>query len=277
MTTPIYLSGAPVAITVNLPLWAGVPVTLTAISRVVTNEAGSTISGDTVVSLPTGLETFVVVPVSGTLNTLSAGSTDALRQVTTTIVSPVGTFTDTQSYIVRSTAPLVRMSNSFITLPETILVRHAMTKLNGWDAATEDQQIAALISAHRNMTQLRYRFPIGENFQSRIVDFYGMSVDNVFGRIFVVLSDIMFYNETDYAGFPEDFQQALKRAQMAEADNLLGGDPIGAKRAVGIVSEDIGESRMKFQNIPEIQSPICRVAMNILRGYIVNAVLVGRS
>lgn len=277
MTTPVYKSGSPVAITVSLPNWAGAPLTPTAVSRVVTDEAGVVISDATPVALPAAGSTSFIVTVDGAFNEIPDGTPDGLRQVTTTITGAAGTFTDTQSYIVRSANPLVRMGNSFITWPETLLVRSQMTKLDGWDAADDDTRIAALVSAHRNMTQLRYRFPIGENFQSRIVDFYGMSVDNVFGRIFVVLSDIMFYGPQDYDGWPADFQQALKRAQMAEADNLLAGDPIGVKRAAGITGETIGESTMEFRKVPEIQMPVSRAALIHLRGYLNNAVLVARG
>lgn len=277
MTTPIYPAGSPVAITVTLPLWGGSPITPTAVTRVITDEAGVVISDTTAVTLPAAGATTVLVPVDAAFVTVAAGQPNALRQVTTTMTTAAGSWTDTQSFIVRSSTPLVRMTNSFITMPETMLVRSQMPTLDGWDAAGEDDRIAALISAHNAMLQLRYRFPIGENFQSRIVDFYGMSVDNVFGRIFVVLADIGFYNETDYAGWPANFQNALKRAQMTHADNLLAGDPIGDKRAAGITSETIGESSTKFRTVPEIQFPICRAAMTELRGYLNNAVLVARG
>jgi hypothetical protein len=277
MTTPVYPESIPVGLTVAYPLWLGTALTPTAVSRVVTDQAGVIISDTTAVTVPAPGPTSISIPISSVFNTLAMGSTDGLRQVTTTMVTSQGTFTDVQTYILRSVTPLVRMDNSFVALPETALVRHAMTNLSGWDAASEDDRIAAMISAYRNMTQLRFRFPIGEKTQSRIVDFYGMSVDNVFGRIFVVIADIIFYSDADFQQWPADFRSALQRAQMAEADNLLQGDPIGVKRAAGIIGETIGESTMNFRKIPEIQTPVSRAALIHLRGYLDSNIMVARA
>lgn len=277
MATPVYNSGSPVAVTVDIPLYAGSPLTPTAVSRTVKDETGAVISDDSPLPLPAAGDTSVQVDLDATVNDMPIGVPNAMRIVEVVFVAPEGTFSVTSRYVLKNSAPLVRMKNTFATLDQAEVTRLTMPAQLGWDSSSDDEKVAALVSAYRNMLQLRYRFPIGENSQSRIVDFYGMSTDNVFGRIYMVLADISFYTAEDFDGWTDQFKQALLRAQVAEADSILRGDPVADKRRHGIVSETIGESAMTFRNIPEVQFPVSRAAMTHLRGFLNNATLIARA
>ena len=100
-------------------------------------------------------------------------------------------------------------------------------------ASSGDQQPLASVQRFAHESERRF---------ARILDFYGMSVDNVFGRIFMVLADIAFYTDIDFHGWPALFQNVLKRAQLREANYLLGGDPVALLRESGITSTAVGES-----------------------------------
>ena len=276
MTTPVYNSGDTVIVTAPIPQFSGLIIQPTSITASIADETGTTIVSDLTVPLPSAGSGTVSFAIDATYNTNLTEIT-SLRQVFFTFVTAAGNFSSQATYLVRNPIPIARMVNTFVTWPETYTTRYNLYGLTGWDNASDDDRIGALISAHKNMLQLRYRFPIGENAQSRIVDFYGMSVDNIFGRIYVVLADISFYSETDYDGWPALFQDALKRAQMVEANNILSGDPVGQKRLDGIVSETIGESTMQFRRIPDIVTPVCRDALIQLRGFLSNATLIGRG
>ena len=290
MATPVFTAQTDVPVEVTLPLMgSGQPITATGITYSVADEMGIVIATGIVVTPPAVGSPTVMFTVPSSYHVLGAlvvnpatgsipfNAIRSLRTITTTITYSGGVDTDVQNYIIRSAQPLVRMVNSFLTMPETVLARYEMVNMDGWDASTDDQRIAALSEAWKAMTALRFRFPIGVTSQSRIMDFFGISVDNVFGRIFMVIADISFYTDTDFQNWPLLFQQALQRAQMAQADNLLRGDPIGDKRNSGILSETTGESSMTFRKVPEVVMPVCPAALQQLRGYVTNTVLVARG
>jgi hypothetical protein len=268
---------------------AGALIASPTVSYEVFDEVGNVVQGPTTINPPAASQTTIALLLSSTVNTLGMipdptivtgppiPAPRGLRQIVTTFVSTDGTFVDTQYYVLNAADPLVRMVNSFITTAETHLTRYELLNMDGWDQSTEDAQLAALATAYEHMLQLRYRFPIGENFQSRIVDFYGMSVDNVFGRIFMVLADIAYYTDIDFQGWPGQFQNALKRAQMAEANFLLNGDPIIDKRNSGVIAEAIGEAKMNFRTVPDVVTPVCKDALQHLRGFLNSSIIIGRG
>lgn len=274
MSTPAIISGSPFTVTVQVP--AAAVSNLTAVSVRVNDEAGVEVGTVSIDTPGSGVTSFPV-PVPATLNAVPDGKPYVLRAVVTTLTTANGTYSDTQTYVVKSVTPLVRMANSFMTLPEASLVRFGLTKADGWDAAGEDARIAALVSAFKNMCALRYRFLVSDQSQSRITDLSGIGYDTVFGRIYQTVNDMTLYGERDMQEWPAVFVEALKRAQLAEANTLLSGDQVNDKRRQGIVSERTGESQMAFRDIPDIVMPVSREALQHLRGYLNNAIMSGRS
>jgi hypothetical protein len=277
MTPPVYTQGEPVDLLISVPERAGVTIVPSSISVSLTDQTGALIAGPTDVSpsLITGDVLSITVPSSQ--NQLPTGTPHGLRQAVTSFTTSDGVYTDTQTYILKSSAPLIRMVNSFILEPETYVTRFEMPPMPAWDQAQDDDRIAALTSAYRNMVQLRYRYPIGIASQSRIIDFGGLSIDDVYGRLYAVIADMAFFHELDYNGWPDSFQQALKRAQMAEANVLLQGDPVGDKRRQGIETETVGESSMTFRKIPDVSLAVSKEALIYLRGFLDNRVMLTRA
>lgn len=276
MSTPVFDSATPVTLNVNVPLQNGVLITPTSVSVKVLNDNEETVF-TSALPLPSVGATSISITLSSSNNIVPDGTPFSLRTVQTKFVTASGEYTDRQAYIVKSLNPLIRLNNSFITLNETVSTRYTLNTLDGWDAASEDQRIAALISAYKNMVQLRYRYPLGSQSQSRIVDFFGTFVDSFSGRAYAVLADITSYTPSDYNSWPTAFKEALKRAQMVEANSILKGDPVTAKRLQGIVAEGIGESNMRFRDVPEIQTPVSKEALQHLRGFINSSIMVGRG
>lgn len=75
-------------------------------------------------------------------------------------------------------------------------------------------------------------------------------------------------NETQFNALPSKFTRAIKRAQLIEANIILGGDVVGKKRQDGIISETIGESSAFFNSKPYLNLPISRQSYEELRTYI---------
>ncbi len=276
MSTPAYLSGSSVQVSVPLPVVNGAVLFPSAVAVAVTDEAGVLVSTAPTVAAPTTGST-VSVALGSAYNTLATGELIKLRRVKFTMTTTAGVFIVAYEYVVRSATPLVKMVNSFMTLPEATLTRYQLPKADGWDASDEDQRIAAMISAYKNLLQLRYRFRIGQNSQSRIVDVYGSSVESLNGRIYSVINDMSSYAAGDFDSWTPEFQEALRRAQVAEADTMLAGDVVGDKRRQGIVAEKTGEASMQFRNVPDIILPVSRDALQHLRGFLNNSVQIARA
>jgi hypothetical protein len=74
--------------------------------------------------------------------------------------------------------------------------------------------------------------------------------------------------EEYFESFPLHFITALRRAQIAEANEVLSlGDP-SDKRKVGIMSETIGESSMMFRVGKPLELGLSHAALSILKGYV---------
>lgn len=273
---PIIPSGAHASVTVPLPVFRAVYVPIDEAFFTVLDEKGEIIQTATNLTVAPGSESIEII-IPPETNELPVGSVSALRQVQVVFVGASATYNEHAFYVIKAQVPLVPMTNSFVTLAETHLVRTQMTGLEGFAAATEDTQIAALVSAWRNMSHLRYKFPVGGDYQSRITSFPGTYYDSQYGRVWVVIGDITLRTLGEFQSWPSDFVQALKRAQMAEANELLQLNPISEKRRTGVISETIGESSMTFRGVPDIQMPISRVALQHLRGFLENSVRVGRA
>ena len=94
---------------------------------------------------------------------------------------------------------------------------------------------------------------------------------------FWVVTGIRYLKEADFKKWPKDFQNALRRAQLYEADQILKGDPVGDKRRAGVVSETIGEAKMFFNARPPLRLALCVQAMETLSPYLHSSRRIGRG
>lgn len=78
----------------------------------------------------------------------------------------------------------------------------------------------------------------------------------------------------------EKFNDKLKlfmMAQIIQADDLLGGNPIEDQRQSGVLSKTIGESSHFFRTAKPVDYPICQRAMKLIKGYVTFRVRIGRA
>lgn len=74
----------------------------------------------------------------------------------------------------------------------------------------------------------------------------------------------------------EELAEAKKRAQVLEADYLLGGDEVGEYRRAGLMSMTVGEAKQFFRPGKVVDTPICRRAMKELNKWLVRSVRIAR-
>lgn len=254
---------------------AGAAYAVTAASWAIYDEAGASLVTGSVAPADIAASS-VTFTVAGTSLVLAAGVPSAGREIVVTITTPDGPIELREYFVLVSATPLLPFTNSVMSYAEALAVRESFgPDMGGWDGATNHQQrINALINAHANLARLVYSVPHDAARLPSDYAGYGTGSDTVFDmRRRLQLSTL---NATSFAALPASFVQALKRAQLVEADTILGGDIVGDKRRDGVVSETIGESSTFFQSKPLLDLPIGRRAYAILRPYISISVGVSR-
>jgi hypothetical protein len=208
----------------------------------------------------------LTVTVSALLNTLPDYSARGYRRCEVTVTTMAGIVALVpQEYLVQptETARLIPGTNSYQTIRRAELEALDIPGLDGWQGATSDQRIAAMIQARKNLGQIRYRYHHFLNRQSVIFpEFAAYSINQL--------------TQTQYWTLPLDFRVALERAQIMEADDLIGGDPATEARRLGIVSETIGGSTTMYSQNRPIRRIACEKAMKEIARFTVNHIRLSR-
>jgi len=171
-------------------------------------------------------------------------------------------------FLIVNNNPLEIMSNSCMSYVEALALRTEFGSLDGWDANVDvDVRAAAMRQAFAHLSRIRFKVPGVSRFNH-------VHTDELYTKSYFHLQRA---TVADWNDSNKDFRRCMKRAQMQEANNLLGGDPIGKKRAEGIISETIGESSMFFRATPYLNLPISRQAYDEVKGYITLRVDIARA
>lgn len=174
-------------------------------------------------------------------------------------------------YGVIERARLIYATNSFQTLSQAIFLARDIPNIDSFLAASRNEQEKGLIEAFYRLTRLNFVIPPNEytDTQSRILmECAGRLTPRMWAEITPEL-----LNE-----YPARFLLALRKAQIAEANEIASGDPIAAKRRAGLLSESIGESSMMFRTgVRPLELGTSRVALSYLTGYLNNRLTIGRA
>jgi hypothetical protein len=259
-----YLAGADVTVTIPFVDSSGNAFTPSSASYRVLDEDGTVLIDTIPVPWldPGGAPVSILVGAGE--NALPAGSMRALRTVEVLAKTDAGSRLLIQNYVIEASEPLVPGTNSFQTINKAELIALDIPNLPSWGNASRDERVAALIQARLNIGQMSYRYRWSQDWQNYIQPEFG-------------LYSIIQMTQAQYLTLPIDFRQAVERAQIMEADDLLGGDPVLAKRAQGIVSETVGGSTTMFGQVRPARQLICARAMHELGRYVVKRIRLSRT
>lgn len=271
MTTPVYPEGTDVSLTFKLPEVGGSPVTPTAIAQTLRDETGVEIAAPS--SIPVaGITDEINVTIPAGLNFALAPR--AARVVALAVTTAHGTYHLQQIYLIEQADQLQVLRNTFVTLPEALMIERDLINVGTFAGAPEQAKVNALVNAHRNLCKFIYRFQAPISQSSITFDPYNATRR---WSDYTYVVDIDKLTQTEWDNTPDEFRTALKRGQIAEANALLQGDPIGDKRRAGIVSETIGESSMFMSQAKPLQLPCSRAALDFLTPYITREVRIARA
>lgn len=258
-----YLAGN--AVTLRIPLVDdnGAVVEATAIDYQVVDHLG------TILVVKVALPGFVspaeeaLVTVAAPQNALAVGAVREGRQVNLFCTTSAGITYLNFGYVIEAAEILVEGDNSFQSLTHAELTAFGMPDMVGWSAATKAQKISAMLRAHQSICQFRYRYEF---------DLWQDRVERSFG-----VNDLSLLTVEQYNELPEEFQTALRNAQVVQAEDVLNGDPNATLREQGVMSQTVGESSQMFRPGKPISLPICREAFKYLAKYVVTSVRIGRA
>tara|TARA_R110000851_G_C13102760_1_gene569260 strand:- start:42167 stop:42919 length:753 start_codon:yes stop_codon:yes gene_type:complete len=195
----------------------------------------------------------VTVTVDGSLNTL-VDEVRILRVIEVTMTNAENeTSLTTYTYVVEAPETLVVGVNSYQSTEGATLLSMEIARITGWEASTARQRVAALAEAYVHMGKMNY-------------------LDE--GTTIQTLNE---YTEAELLALSTPFSKALKLAQIAQANYLLGGDEEEKLREAGLMSKSVGESSEMFRSGKPLTLPICRRSLKFLQGYVSYGVTMGRS
>lgn len=198
--------------------------------------------------------------VDASYNQLAVGETIGYRRVELTTQDESGkTYISEIVYLVKSEVSLQPGVNSFARMAELIPVSVDMIHLRAFHNATQEERISALIQAWNNLGQLPVKFD----------DLEGTDSYDKGSTRELIDADITLLAPKTYL--------RLLRAQIIEADDVLGGNPIEARRRLGLISDSSGESAHFFRTSKPLNLPCCRAAVDELRGIVNWNVKIGRG
>lgn len=246
----------------------GAQVVATGYSYRVLNEEGTELVPSTSISV-TSLTKSVTVPVPADKNSLASGALGGVRVIVSTITTAAGVVDRRDRYTITPIVRLELFRNSFQTYDEALIEALQMQGLT-WGRFTDADRELGLITAHYKLTKLGYRV----REPSDVDRFRSVG----WGEDWVIKPEAWPLMEASrWADLPVNFKTALKRAQIAEANDMLGGAVAASRRREGIMSETIGESSMMFRAGKPVDLGISTSAMAYLQGFLDFRVTLTRS
>lgn len=279
LTIPSYGPGVAVTVTVPAIDSTGAKITnASAASYRVLDELGTEVQALTAVSGFVANAAQAVITIASALNQLppapatpppgiyplAVAQLRSMRVVEVHFTTPAGNIQAEALYSITAlgAAQLQLMVNSFQTYEEALLETFAMPSLSGWEASSRQQRVQAMSEAYLRLTKLGYSVP------------HAYSIDSppagagLWPVRFIPPSYWQIMQPAQFNLYAPLFRQCLRRAQVAESNIILGGDPIQQRRDDGLMSESIGESSMMFRPGKPIQLPVSRDAARYLQNYI---------
>jgi hypothetical protein len=291
----VYLAGTPVTLTIPLQDRSGNALIVDSLSYRVVDYANTELVPLTALAGFIAGSSAAVVTVSGLLNALAAipapitsSQIDAFttREVRTVeLLLSVGgsTILMTSSYGLESADPLVVGLNSFQSLPQAELNSLDIPNLVAWGTASDNDKIAAMIDARAHILQLNFSLLNSNiNWGQDNMNFipegaYQSPYAGIGTRLFMFNGNLSLLTPTQFVKLPVRFKLALAKAQVAEADSIMSGDTVEAKRREGLMLDTIGETKQMYRAGKPLDLPVSKRALKYLSQFVTFSKHIGRG
>lgn len=291
----IFLAGTPVSLSIPLQDRSGNPIVADSVDYRVVDQSGaevvartplaSFVAGDSTatVDILASQNAVAAIPSTITFNQIDTFSVREVRTIELFVVVGGNTVLLLKSYAIEPSDPLVVGINSFQTFSQAELTALEVPNTPGWDSASDHDKIAALIEARQHLCQLNFwMLNSNVNWGQDSLNFVPEgSFDTPYAgsnhNPFVFNGNLSLLTPTNFARLPARFRAALNRAQLAEADTIIGGDPIDERRKHGVVVETIGEVKQMYRQSKPVDLPCSRRALKYISYYVSFGKKIGRG
>jgi hypothetical protein len=266
----IFLAGTPVALTVALQDRNGNALEAASVEYRIVNQAGDEVlpraaltsfggGSEAVIEVPAGLNAVATIdPATVTAAMIDSFFVRESRTVELFVTDDVGnTVLLTKTYTLEPAETLIAGLNSFQSFSQAELVAMDIPQLAGWNTSNEKDKIAALIEARLQICQLRFSL-LNSNVN--------------FGQ-----DNLALVTPSNFVNLPPRFKLALCRAQVTQADAILGGDPVDVRRKEGLILESIGEVKQMFRGGKPLDLPVSKRALKYLSPFVSFSQRIGRG
>lgn len=261
-----YLGNQDVTLTIPLVTASGEVIDATAVQyRVIDQDEVELVAKVALATFAPG-DAEVTITVDAAQNDLGL-ATRAVRSVELYVEGTGGTTLLTAEYVIEVASVLAVGVNSFQTFPNAVMIGFELPNLPGWNAASRQERMNALMAAYRNFGKLALRY-VTEDTDP---------MTRVIQPVEWNYNDITKMPQNVLLQLPSEYLAALRRAQVYEADFLLGGDEVGDIRRSGLMSATIGESSQFFRPAKPYEAAVCKRALKEVSRYLISSVRVGRA
>lgn len=288
----IYLAGTAVALTVPLQDRSGNALDVASVEYRITKQDGSEVlarvaladfagGAEAVVPVPAELNVVAAIdPAKITAATIDATNVREIRTVELFAINAAGnTVVISKSYALEPADTLIVGLNSFQSYAQAELTALDIPGLDGWSGATEQDKVAAMVEARLRINQLRFNL-LNSNVnwgQDNLNYVPEGAYPTPYARMFMFNGNLSLITPSNFVKLPPRFRAALARAQVTEANAILGGDPVDVRRQEGLMLESIGEVKQMFRPSKPIDMPICKRALKYLSPFVSFSQRIGRG
>lgn len=267
----MFLGNQDVTLVVPLISPDGIAIDASAVQyRVINQNETELVAKTTPSAFMTG-DTEVEIAIPGLVNSLGVSALRELRIIELYVTGITGLTKLSVEYMIEADVVLVAGINSFQSYPSALMVGYETPNIDAWSSAGKNERINGLTAARRNIGRvaMRYALPMNEIDGTRLVATSQINTG--------WYGDITTLTAEQFTALPADFKAALCRAQVIEADFLLGGDAAGDIRRSGVMSSTVGESSQFFRTTKPLEGAVCKRAMQELSRYVVVSKRIGRG
>jgi len=192
-------------------------------------------------------------------------ATKALREVQLTMTIGANTFINSAKYVISVTdGQLVLMQNTFQVYNKALLTAMSIPLIDAFNNAAQNDQITALIEAYRRLTKFGYfvRWPRDPDAQNYL-NWFDSRNEIIIPRLWSVMGVDRWYNY-----YPEPFREAMRLAQVAEANAILANDIYAARRLAGVIEEKISDSDVKLRTTKPLDFGVSNATLKYIQQYL---------
>lgn len=291
----LFLAGTNVTLMVPLQDRSGNQLTVTAVDYRVIDQNGTELQARTALTGFVSGAASATVQVPALLNNIAGIpatiSNNQIDQFTVREVRTVELFCTisgnivmlTKSYGLEPADPLVVGINSFQTFAQAELTALDIPNLNAWAAADDASKIAAMVDARQHINQLNFwllnsNINWGQDSLNYVPEgAYQSPYAGSGNQLFIFNGNLALLTPTQFSFLPIRFKAALRQAQVTEADEIMGGDPVDVRRREGLLLESIGEVKQMFRPGKPIDLPVSRRALKYLSQFVTFSKRIGRG